>query len=346
MRRLLLSLLSLAVLSCGPTPVAEDDGGAGGGASATGGGDGATGGGTSATGGGGSSATGGGGSAATGGGLGGGGGSSVQVTFCDVQPVLQQRCLSCHGPTPNPGAPVLVTRAELLSGSPLGGTYLDRAIVRMQSTPVSAAMPPGVGGTAAEIDLFTRWRAAGAPDCAAPTGGGGGSAAGGGGGGGVATGGGGGVPAGGGSGGGGVAATPTCASNLTWSFGNNTAGMNPGEACVACHTSMRRGPVDGFMGTVYPAATEKKLCMVSSVPSGLTVEILDLGGVVRQSFSINGLSDGNFRGGAVGSPSPYTARVKVNGAVVSEMTTPQTNGDCNVCHTPTGEQGAPGRIHW
>jgi hypothetical protein len=32
--------------------------------------------------------------------------------------------------------------------------------------------------------------------------------------------------------------------------------------------------------------------------------------------------------------------------VKSEMLTAQTNGDCNVCHTTLGAQGAPGRIHW
>jgi predicted CXXCH cytochrome family protein len=26
------------------------------------------------------------------------------------------------------------------------------------------------------------------------------------------------------------------------------------------------------------------------------------------------------------------------------MTTPQTNGDCNSCHTPDGASNAPGRI--
>jgi hypothetical protein len=76
------------------------------------------------------------------------------------------------------------------------------------------------------------------------------------------------------------------------------------------------------------------------------VEILDTTGAVRRSFPISTLSDGNFYGGSVGTPSPYTARVVVNGVVKSQMVTPQTNGDCNVCHTAQGAQGAPGRIHW
>ena len=122
--------------------------------------------------------------------------------------------------------------------------------------------------------------------------------------------------------------------------------MNPGEACQSCHQSRRRGPLAGFMGTVYPSAHEAPLCVVSSVPSGVSVEILDSTGAVRRSFPIAALSDGNFYGGSVGSPSPYTARVVVNGVVRSQMLTAQTSGDCNACHTAQGAQGAPGRIHW
>lgn len=53
---------------------------------------------------------------------------------------------------------------------------------------------------------------------------------------------------------------------------------------------------------------------------------------------------GNFtlqvRGGI---PTPYTAKVVANGKTRA-MSTPQTNGDCNECHTQTGAQSAPGRI--
>jgi hypothetical protein len=43
---------------------------------------------------------------------------------------------------------------------------------------------------------------------------------------------------------------------------------------------------------------------------------------------------------------PYRARVvRADGGVV-EMRTPQTNGDCNACHTVSGLNSAPGRIVW
>ena len=40
---------------------------------------------------------------------------------------------------------------------------------------------------------------------------------------------------------------------------------------------------------------------------------------------------------------PYTARVIYQGRT-REMTTPQTHGDCNACHTQSGVGAAPGRI--
>jgi hypothetical protein len=111
---------------------------------------------------------------------------------------------------------------------------------------------------------------------------------------------------------------------------------------------MGKGPVDGFMGTVYPSLHEAKLCTVPlfGYQSGVTVEILDSAGTVAQTFQVSGTTDGNFHGGPVGMPSPYRARVKVNGTTTSEMTTLQTDGDCNTCHTPLGANGAPGRIHY
>jgi hypothetical protein len=263
-----------------------------------------------------------------GGGTATGGGTGTAVTFCDVQPVLQAKCGSCHGASPVAGAPTIMTNADLHASSTRGGTLLDRSIIRLSITPVATAMPPNLGGTPDDIQLFTNFRADGLPDC----GGTGGGAGGGG--------------AGGGAGGGGGVAMTTCAGS-TWAYGNNLGiRMNPGEACQSCHQSRRRGPLAGFMGTVYPSAHEAPLCMVTSVPSGLSVEILDSTGAVRRSFPISALNDGNFYGGSVGTPSPYTARVVVNGVVRSVMVTPQTSGDCNVCHTAQGTQGAPGRIHW
>jgi hypothetical protein len=40
---------------------------------------------------------------------------------------------------------------------------------------------------------------------------------------------------------------------------------------------------------------------------------------------------------------PYTVEVRYQGRVRA-MTTPQSTGDCNSCHTEQGAKGAPGRI--
>jgi nitrate/TMAO reductase-like tetraheme cytochrome c subunit len=278
-------LLALSVAACG-VPVEQEDGGTGGGG--------------------------------TGGATGGGSGSSG-VTWCDVKALSDRQCVTCHGTVPINNAPVMVTRAQWLAASPLGGTMLDRAISRMKVLMLAAAMPPNVGGAPADIATLEAWRAAGTPDCEVDAG--------------TQS------PV--------DAGIPMCSSGRTWSSGNTgRTAMNPGEACVSCHTSRRNGPIDGFMGTVYPTARETPLCMVTSVPAGLTVEILDLAGTVRQTIPVSATNNGNFRGGVVGQPSPYRARVKLNGVVKSEMLTAQTNGDCNVCHTTLGAQGAPGRIHW
>jgi len=61
-----------------------------------------------------------------------------------------------------------------------------------------------------------------------------------------------------------------------------------------------------------------------------------------QVLMLNVLSSGNFGTQRTITP-PYRARVLFNGTE-RVMATPQTNGDCNLCHTQMGAMGAPGRI--
>lgn len=282
-RRLVVSALVLASLGCGQPPHSTPDAGGPGGPDA-----------------------------------GGFTGTGARVTFCEVQQLLQARCWSCHGTTPLPGAPQLVTKADLLASAPRGGTFLDRSILRLQEKPIELAMPPNEGGTEAEVNLLIDFRASQAPDC------------------------------GSGSLDAGTPPVLTCTSGRFWGMGNMGAEwMNPGEACISCHRTRRFSPLYGFMGTVYPTAHEQALCMATNIPAGTAVEILDANGAVRLTLPVNASWSGNFFGGAPGAgPSPYRARVVVNGQVRSEMRTLQTNGDCNACHTPTGRDGAPGRVHW
>ncbi len=138
--------------------------------------------------------------------------------------------------------------------------------------------------------------------------------------------------------------TPTvCTSNQSGSSGGSSF-MLPGEACISCHTSTGgEAPMEMFMGTVYPTAHEPNNCVGASSVTyvGVQVTMTDSQG---HTFSLTPNLVGNFLGSPGGAfTMPYTATVTYQGRSRS-MTTPQTSGDCNSCHTETGTNGAPGRI--
>jgi mono/diheme cytochrome c family protein len=115
--------------------------------------------------------------------------------------------------------------------------------------------------------------------------------------------------------------------------------MNPGQACIACHTAEREGPRFAIAGTVYPTGHEPDGCNGSS--GGIQVVITDANGT---AYTLTPNSAGNFYlQSAPGLALPYTA-VVVQGGATRAMTEPQTSGDCNTCHTEAGAEGAPGRI--
>jgi hypothetical protein len=91
-------------------------------------------------------------------------------------------------------------------------------------------------------------------------------------------------------------------------------------------------------GTVYATAHDPNDCNGVNV-SGATVVITDAN---KNVLTIAVDSVGNFLSSA-SVATPYTASVVYNGNSLS-MLTPQTSGDCNSCHTPTGANGAPGRV--
>jgi hypothetical protein len=129
-------------------------------------------------------------------------------------------------------------------------------------------------------------------------------------------------------------------------------------ACRACHQGqnfLSQNPqgvsssshVFDFMGKVFPTLHEKNTCLAKP-PGTVTVEIIDANGAVAVTMmtSVSSNGSGNFYSGAnLNVHLPYTARVLFNGKV-NTMTTPQTVGDCNTCHTEQGVNGAPGRILW
>jgi hypothetical protein len=257
-----------------------------------------------------------------GGGAGGGGGTTNSGGFaglsCDVANVLVQKCTSCHGTPLTGGATFpLLSRADLIAPSPTftGTTIGARSLVRMQSATGPMPPLPNAGCTAAQIATFQTWVGAGMPleSCAnAPD-----------------------------AGTNNTGPQPTtCASNSFYTGGQN-ASMEPGKACRACHAQGGEGPMDQFMGTVFPGLHEKNRCNAMP-PTGAVVEILDTAGAVQLTLAIRSPS-GNFESGWSTAPTPYRARVRI-GTRTIEMQTPQTNGDCNVCHTEQGALNAPGRI--
>ena len=135
-----------------------------------------------------------------------------------------------------------------------------------------------------------------------------------------------------------------CTSGSHWMGGNHESpNMNPGLACRACHLQREPEKAYFFMGTAYPTLHEEDTCNATGT-GGARVEILDANGAVRLSMAV--LSSGNFyrESLSAGIPLPYTARVVSAAGTRIEMTTPQTNGDCNSCHTEQGANGALGRV--
>jgi hypothetical protein len=244
-----------------------------------------------------------------------GGVYSFDGLACDVATVLANRCVSCHGATPAGGAAFpLVTRAELLELAPgyPGETKAQRSVARMRAN----TMPPTGGNAAADLAVLEGWVDAGTPagSCGPII----------------------------------VGPVPTtCASGSRWTLGTEESpDMKPGSACVTCHKVQEAQKAWFFMGTVYPSAHEQDSCNPRP-PTGLVVEILDASGAVALSLPVRATS-GNFMSSsrAANLTLPYTARVKNAQGQTLTMQTPQESGDCNLCHTEQGANGAAGRIVW
>lgn len=129
-----------------------------------------------------------------------------------------------------------------------------------------------------------------------------------------------------------------CTSHVQWS-GGASAEMDPGMDCVGCHAG-NEGPDYRVAGTIFFGPHDEDLC---GGVSGVTVTITDSAGHV---FTQVTNSTGNFAFRPSEMPGwtpPYTARIDSGGSTRA-MSTPQSDGACNACHSPDGANGAPGRI--
>ena len=246
---------------------------------------------------------------------------------CDVQAVLENRCLACHGgQMVAAGAPPLLNYDDLLAKSKTDPTksLAQVSLDRMKSTTSPMPPPPAAKPEADEIQTFQDWVTAGTPKGAVctdppppvPDGG----------------------TVGDGGGEGGTTAL-VCTSGKTWTMGNTKSPeMHPGFACNACHQVLG-GPNLRIAGTVYPTLHEPNDCDGKGPPPNLTVIITDKTGKVT-NMPVN--AAGNFYTQVKINP-PYKAKI-TDGVKTRSMNGSVTSGDCNSCHTETGANAAPGRI--
>jgi hypothetical protein len=133
----------------------------------------------------------------------------------------------------------------------------------------------------------------------------------------------------------------TCSSKSAWTGGlQGSVDMTPGRPCIACHLTTPRSPQYTVAGTVYTSLHDPDDCNGSD---GIAVAIAfmdDRGAELGQRLQINRV--GNF---FTSRAMPVSYRVKIIAAGIERvMQAPVTNGDCNVCHTAPGTQGASGRV--
>lgn len=247
---------------------------------------------------------------------------------CDVQAILENRCIACHDGT---RAIAMLKYSDLAAASPTEGTktVAQVALARMQAgtMPPRPAAPPEPD----EILAFEQWVTAGLPretkSCTDPPPDAGPEPP---------------PPVPTDAGADADAGNP-CTSGTTWTMGNTPSPlMHPGLACNACH-QIAGGPNLRLAGTVYPTLRDPNDCYGKAPPPDVDVVVTDAD---QRTFTMRVNAAGNFRqppGGGAPPKAPFRARV-TDGTKTRVMNGSVTSGDCNSCHTAQGRNGAPGRI--
>lgn len=94
-------------------------------------------------------------------------------------------------------------------------------------------------------------------------------------------------------------------------------------------------------GTVYATGHEPDNCVGHASTASSTVEVIITDSAGRELVTTTN-PGGNFII-FENVATPYRARVRCRGRERA-MTSQQSDGDCNSCHTQSGSRGAPGRI--
>jgi len=135
--------------------------------------------------------------------------------------------------------------------------------------------------------------------------------------------------------------TNTCSSKSAWTGGlQGSADMTPGRPCIACHLTVPQSPQYTVAGTVYGDVADADDC--NGVDGlGVAIAVMDeRGAEIVPRLLVNRV--GNFVGSRA-MPAAYRVKIVASG-VERVMQSLVMNGDCNVCHTATGAQGASGRV--
>lgn len=234
---------------------------------------------------------------------------------CEVQGIIENRCLACHGGT---SPPPLLRYEDLTAKSQKDPTKTMAEMSLEEMKAKQMPPPPATPPEDDEILAFEQWVKAGtkknAVSCTdAPP-----------------------VDGGTGTDGGNDA---KCTSGKTWTDGNQgSPSMHPGAACNACHQTSG-GPNLRIAGTVYPSLHEPNDCSGAAPPPLITVTVTDSRGRIA-AMPVN--EAGNFLTTMRLTP-PFKATV-TNGIQTRSMVGTVNSGDCNSCHTVQGDNKAPGRI--
>lgn len=131
-----------------------------------------------------------------------------------------------------------------------------------------------------------------------------------------------------------------CTSQQIWSKGDQASTlMRPGAACNDCHAKVGGAPVFAVAGTVYPTLHEPTDCY--GVAGDTIIRITGSDGVIIDLPV--GTSGNFFASNSAEIVFPIRADVLFEGRVRA-MCGWQSTGDCNLCHTQEGANGAPGRV--
>lgn len=245
---------------------------------------------------------------------------------CDVQAVLENRCIGCHA-AGSPTSPPLLDYADLVAPSRIDPektrAEVSLELMKSNTMPMPMPPPPALPAEPDEIGAFDVWVKAGMPKTPLgctdqpvgdPPERDGGM-----------------QPPDGGA--------ANCTSGTFWKLGNAKSElMRPGTACNACH-QMLGGPNLRIAGTVYAGLHDPDDCNGVKAPPSITVEVTGKNGVVT-SLKVN--EAGNFSTPLLVQP-PFKLTV-TDGKTTRAMIGSVTSGDCNTCHTAKGQYGAPGRI--